>query len=399
MNPRANGAALGALVAVLRAGVATGAQVPTPMLTPLPAPTPLSSGAPGIPRFVADPWWPKPLPGSWMVGQVSGVAVDAQDHVWIIQRPNSLTPSEAGAVQAPPIAECCVPAPPVIEFDGSGTVLRAWGGPTDQYHWPESEHSIYVDHHGDVWVASNGPADHVVLKFTPEGRLLLQIGTAGKTGGSNDTTLLGAPAAIEVDDAANEVYIGDGYVNKRVIVFDATTGAYRRHWGAYGHRPEDRDPGPYDPEAPPAAQFRSPVHAVRIGVDGLVYVADRANDRIQVFTKQGTYVREVFVAKNTRGIGSAWDLAFSRDPDQRYLFVADGTNHKVWILTRKELRIVGAFGRGGRNAGYFGWVHNIAVDSKGDIFTTEVATYGRLQKFTQVGAHPVNGDRPRTATH
>ena len=316
-----------------------------------------------------------------MVGQVSGVAVDRQDHVWIIHRPKSLTPSEAGATQSPPIADCCTPAPPVLEFDRDGRVLRAWGGPSTEYHWPESEHSIYVDRSDNVWVGSNGPSDHVVLKFSTDGRLLLQIGLAGKTGGSNDVALLGAPAAIEVDDAANEVYIGDGYVNRRVIVFDATTAAYKRHWGAYGQQPNDVDPGPYDPAAPPNQQFGTPVHAVRIAHDGLVYVADRSNNRIQVFHKNGRFINEAFVAKNTRGIGSVWDIAFSGDPAQQYLYVADGTNHKVWIIARADMRIVGAFGRGGRNAGYFGWVHNIAVNSSGDVFTSEVATYGRVQKF------------------
>ena len=303
------------------------------MTQSLPAPVPLTTGGPTVPRFEVDAAWPQPMPGNWMVGQVSGVAVDSHDHVWIIHRPASLTPSEAGAAQNPPIADCCTAAPPVLELERDGRVIRAWGGPSSQYHWPESEHSIFVDRRDNVWIGSNGPSDHVVLKFSTDGHLLLQIGVAGKTGGSNDTSLLGAPAAIEVDDAANEVYIGDGYVNRRVIVFDATTGAYKRHWGAYGHRPSDADPGPYDPAAPPDEQFRTPVHAVRIAHDGLVYVADRSNDRIQVFHKDGTFVNEGFVAKNTRGIGSAWDIALSRDPAQQYLYVADGTNHKVWIIT------------------------------------------------------------------
>ena len=347
----------------------------------LPAPVPLSRGAAEVPHFVVDATWPRPMPGNWMVGQVSGVAVDRHDHVWIIHRPRSLTPSEAGAVGTPPAAECCTPAPPVIEFDRDGNVVRAWGGSNSAYHWPESEHTIYVDQQDNVWVASNGPADHVVLKFSVDGQLLLQIGVAGKTGGSNDTTLLGSPAAVEVDPTTNELYVGDGYVNRRVIVFDAATGAYKRHWGAYGHRPDDRDPGPYDPAAAPDSQFRTPVHAVRIAHDGLVYVADRTNDRIQVFHRDGRFVREAFIAPATRGIGSTWDIAFSRDPAQKYLYVADGTNHTVWIVDREHLRVAGAFGRGGRNAGYFGWVHNLAVDSHGNVFTTEVATYGRVQKF------------------
>ena len=348
---------------------------------PLPSPAPLSTGAPGVPRFVVDPNWPKPLPGKSMLGQVSGVAVDGSGNVWIVQRPKSLTPSESGAAQTPPASECCEPAPPVIEFDRDGNVLRAWGGPNDKFHWPDSEHSIYVDGSNNVWMASNGPADHVVLKFTIDGKLLLQLGTAGKTGGSNDTTLLGAPAAIEVDDAANEVYVGNGYVNKRVIVFDATTGRYKRHWGAYGNRPVDTDPGPYDPAAPPDQQFRSPVHAVRLSRDGLVYVADRANDRIQVFTTAGAFQKEAMIAKNTRGIGSVWDIVLSGDPKQQYLFVADGTNQTVWIIERQSLQVVGQFGRGGRNAGYFGWVHNLAIDAAGNVYTTEVGGYNRVQRF------------------
>jgi DNA-binding beta-propeller fold protein YncE len=351
------------------------------MIEPLPVPTALTAGEPGVPRFLVDAAWPKPLPGNWMVGQVPGLAVDRRDHVWVIHRPATLTLSEAGAGDNPSVVECCVPAPPVLEFDPDGHVVRAWGGPSLHRHWPACEHSIHVDGSGHVWIAGNGPSDHVVLKFSPDGHLLSQIGVAGRTGGSNDTTLLGSPAAIEVDDAANEVYIADGYVNRRVIVFDATTGAYKRHWGAYGHRPIDADPGPYNPDAPSGSQFRNPVHAVRLAHDGLVYVADRSSNRIQVFHKDGRFVKEAFIARATRGQGSLWGIAPSHDLAQQYLYVADGANHKVWILSRDDLRVVGAFGRGGRNAGYFGWVHTIAVDSRGDVFTSEVSTYARVQKF------------------
>jgi DNA-binding beta-propeller fold protein YncE len=274
----------------------------------------------------------------------------------------------------------------VIEFDRDGSVIRGWGGPNSQFHWPDSEHSIYVDGSNNVWIGSNGPADHVVLKFSVDGALLLQIGKAGQTGGSNDTTRLGSPAAIEVDDQANEVYIGDGYVNRRVIVFDATTGRYKRHWGAYGNRPVDADPGPYDPAAPRDQQFRTPVHAVRLSRDGLVYVADRANDRIQVFTTAGRFVTEAVIEPKTQGIGSVWDIALSRDAAQQYLFVADGTNQVVWVLARRTLAVLGRFGRGGRNAGYFGWVHNLAIDAAGNIYTTEVGGYNRVQKFTPTSA-------------
>lgn len=351
------------------------------MVESLPTPAPLATGEPGVPRFIVDPAWPKPLPGDWMLGQVSGVAVDRQDHVWVIHRPATLTTSEAGAAHGPAVPECCTPAPPVLELDRQGEVVRAWGGPGAGYHWPVSEHAIHVDGKGHVWIASNGPADHVVLKCSPDGRVLLQIGVAGQTGGSNDTALLGGPAAVEVDDVADEVYIADGYVNRRVVVFDAATGAYRRHWGAYGRRPADVEPDRYDPEASPASQFRNPVHTVRVARDGLVYVGDRTSDRIQVFQRDGRFIQEAVIAGGTRALGSLWDIAFSHDAAQEYLYVADGTNHRVWIVTRQGLRVVGAFGRGGRNAGHFGWVHSLAVDSRGDVFTSEVFTYGRVQRF------------------
>jgi hypothetical protein len=341
--------------------------------------------APRIPQFEADPWWPKPLPDKWILGQVSGIAVDARDHVWILHRPRTLTEREAGAVQKPPISQCCVPAPPVIELDTQGNVVRSWGGPGRGHYWPESEHTIHVDHEGNVWIGSNERNDHVVLKFSPEGALLLQIGQPGKTGGSNDTTLLGRPAGIHVDAEANEVYVADGYGNRRVIVFDAGSGRYKRHWGAYGRRPADDSLGRYDPKAPRAQQFRTPVHAVRVSRDGLVYVADRVNNRIQVFRKSGEFVKEAILAPETLAMGSVWDIALSHDPGQTYLYIPDGTNQKVWILRRSDLSVVGEFGRGGRNAGQFGWVHNLAVDSRGNVYTSEVDIYKRVQKFVLKG--------------
>jgi DNA-binding beta-propeller fold protein YncE len=334
-----------------------------------------------VPQFEVDPWWPKPLPNNWILGQVSGIAIDSRDHVWIVHRPRTLTVREAGAVQTPPISQCCVPAPPVIELDAQGNVVRSWGGPGRGHHWPESEHTIHVDDRGNVWIGSNGRNDQVVLKFSPEGNLRLQIGQPGKTAGSNDTAFLGQPAGIHVDAEANEVYIADGYGNRRIIVFDAETGRYKRHWGAYGRRPNDGDLGPYDPKGPRAQQFRSPVHAVRIARDGLVYVADRVNNRIQVFRKNGQFVKEATLAPETLAMGSVWDLALSHDRAQTYLYVPDGTNQKVWIVRRADLSVAGEFGRGGRNAGYFGWVHNLAVDSRGNVYTSEVDIYKRVQKF------------------
>jgi len=332
-------------------------------------------------RYAVDPFWPKPLPEQWQLGAVAGVAVDQRDHVWIIQRPATLTDDERAASFNPPRAVCCVPAPSVIEFDAYGNVVRGWGMPGNGYDFPKREHGIYVDPQGNVWIAGNHDLDHQVLKFTGDGKFLLQIGKAGQTGGSNDTRLLGKPAHMELDAAANELYIADGYGNRRVIVFDATSGAYKRHWGAYGNRPDDTKTT-YDPAAPPSKQFGSPVHCVRLARDGLVYVCDRENDRIQVFRKSGEFVREFFVAKETRQIGSVWDMVLSTDPEQTYMYVADGGNNLVRVLRRDTGVEVSAFGRNGRMAGQFHWVHNIAIDSKGNIYTAEVDTGKRLQRFT-----------------
>jgi hypothetical protein len=366
---------------------------PLPPQPPAPSPGGTArGGGGGAPQFQVEPFWPRELPNNWTIGQVAGIAVGPNDHIWIVHRPRTITPREAGAAQNPPLSTCCVPAPPVIEFDQEGNVVRAWGGAGSAPYWPRSEHGIHVEPAGNVWIASNAGSDHVVLKFSPEGRFLLQIGRPGQTGGSNDTVRLGQPTAVDVDAAANEVYVSDGYRNRRVIVFDATTGAYKRHWGAYGRRPVDGDtasspvPGtasvwPINYDTTQASPQFTTVHAVRLSRDGLVYVADRINNRIQVFRKNGQFVREAYVARATRAMGAVWDLALSGDSAQAYLFVPDGTNQKVWILKRDDLSVVGSFGRGGRWAGQFGWVHNAALDSRGNLYASEVDVYKRFQKF------------------
>jgi DNA-binding beta-propeller fold protein YncE len=343
------------------------------------------AAAEGTPRLAVDPYWPKPLPNKWILGQIGGVAVDSHDHVWVYQRPRTLTDDERGAALTPPASKCCFPAPPVLEFDQAGNLLQAWGGPGTGYDWPRSEHGIFVDAQDNVWLGGNDKdADHQVLKFTRDGRFLLQIGKAERTEGSNSHTYLGRPAMAVLDEGANELYIADGYKNKRVIVFDAVTGQYKRHWGAYGATPDDADLGPYDPSAPPAKQFRNPVHCVRISHDGLVYVCDRMNDRIQIFHKDGTFVTEFILEPATRFVGSAWDIALSEDPDQNYLYVGDGTNNEIHILLRATGKEVGTFGRQGRYAGEFHWVHAIAIDSQGNVYTGDVDTGKRAQKFRRL---------------
>lgn len=338
-----------------------------------------------VPSFIVDPFWPKPLPNDWLMGQVAGVAVDSKDHIWIIHRPNSLGADEYAPTEEPATGLPYSPAPPVIEFDVEGNVVQAWGGPGQSFEWPVNPHGIFVDHENNVWISGSGVNDHQVLKFREDGTFLLQIGKAGITGGSNDTELLGRPAEFDVDPVTNEVYIADGYLNHRIIVFDAGTGKYLRHWGAYGKKPDDSPQDSYDPKVAPRQQFASPVHAVRIDQDGLVYVCDRLNDRIQVFHKDGRFVKEGFIARETVGNGSAWDIDFSPDPDQTYIYLTDGTNQCVWILRREDLKVAGHFGRIGRYAGQFIWVHSLAVDSEGNIYTTEVYRGKRVQKFTYQG--------------
>jgi hypothetical protein len=336
------------------------------------------------PRYQVDAAWPKPLPNRWGIGQAAGVATDAQDHIWVLHRPRTMTEDERGAALTPPRSECCIPAPSVIEFDQAGNVVQAWGGPAHHPSWPASEHGIYIDPFGFVWIGGNGANDHVLLKFTRAGQFVLQIGVKGETGGSNDTQRLGRPAGLEVDAATHELYVADGYGNRRVIVFDADTGAYKRHWGAYGNRPNDDALPAYRPGQPPLQGFRNPVHCVRLARDGLVYVCDRSNDRIQVFRRDGTYVREFFVATETLGAGSVWDIALLPDRLQSYLLTADGENNHVRLLLRQSGEERGQFGRSGRGAGDFHWVHNIAVDSRGNIYPTEVDTGKRAQRFRLV---------------
>jgi hypothetical protein len=333
------------------------------------------------PRFQVDPSWPKTLPNNWIMGQAAGVAVDAQDHIWVIQRPTSLTNDEKAATLNPPTSKCCAPAPPVMEFDQDGNLVQAWGGPGQGYDWPQQEHGISIDYKGFVWIGGNGEKDGQYLQFTRDGKFVMQIGKSGEQTNSNDTNRLGKPADAEVDPETNEVYIADGYFHHRVIVFDADTGTYKRHWGAYGKKPTDEKLESYNPAS---SQFSNPVHCVKIAKDGLVYVCDRSNNRIQMFRKDGTFVKEFVLEKNTRAAGSVWDLDFWIDPKQTFLFNADGTNNEVRTLARETGEIVGTFGRNGRNAGEFHWVHNIALDSKGNIYTTEVDTGKRAQKFRYV---------------
>jgi DNA-binding beta-propeller fold protein YncE len=350
----------------------------------LAAAPPRQARAEDAPKFQVEPFWPKPLPKNWILGQVAGIAVDKDDHIWIVHRPLTLVDDEKGAMLDPPTSKCCTPAPPVLEFDTDGNLLRGWGGPGEGHDWPKMEHGIFVDNDSNVWLAGNDASDHQILKFTPDGKFLQQIGKAGSTGGSNSETQLGRPAHMQIDEAAHELYVADGYLNRRVLVLDSRTGAYKRHWGAYGHKPNDEKQPPYDPKAPLAQQFANPVHCVRLSNDGLVYVCDRVNDRIQVFRKDGAFMKEFRVEPQTLANGSIWDLVLSEDAGQNFIFIADGTNNQIVTLNRETGEVLTSWGRGGRMAGQFKWVHNIGIDSKGNLYTAEVGFGRRAQKFKRL---------------
>ena len=367
----------------------------------------VQASAVSAPRFEVDPMWPKPLPNHWILGQTIGVSVDANDHVWIIHRAGSLEAGEVHATTKPAAtARCCAPAPPVLEFDQAGNLIASWGGPGQGYNWPDSNHGITVDYKGNVWIGGNGRGpgrpldesqvggvqsftDNMVLKFTQDGKFLMQIGMPSSSKGSNDLANLRLPAKTFIDPKTNEVYVADGYGNHRVIVFDADTGKYKRHWGAYGHKPDDVNLGPYKPSDPPPQQFRNPVHCAELTHDNLLYVCDRVNDRIQVFHPDGSFIKEQFIAKDTLGSGSVWDIAFSKDAQQKYIYLADGENDQVHILDRETLAVLTSFGDGGRQPGEFYGVHSIATDSKGNIYTTETYRGQRVQKFVYRGLAPV----------
>jgi sugar lactone lactonase YvrE len=344
-----------------------------------------STSPAGAPSFKVDPAWPQEMPNQWIMGAVTGVFVDAKGHVWVTHLPETLTEEELYAEQKPPMGTCCHAAPPVLEFDAQGKLVQGWGqGPMDDTsNWPRNPHGIFVDHNDFVWVGTY--MHHRVMKFTRDGKLLMTIGQYDKNAGSNDTTLLGGPAGIWVDPRSNEVFIADGYRNRRVIVFDGATGKYLRHWGAYGAKPDDTER--FDPKTMVSGalpkQF-STVHGLTGSKDGKIYVADRRGNRIQVFDQQGKFLAEKIIAPATLSSGSAFVVVLSPDAQQQWLYLADGTNHKVWILRRSDLEVVGEFGRGGRQVGQFLRPHGMSIDAQGNLYVGEASTGRRVQKFAFV---------------
>lgn len=358
-------------------------------------------GAKGVPIFEVDAKWPQ-LPDNMIMGQVSGIAAGADGHIWVVNRPTSHDESELYAAQTPPQASCCVAAPPVLEFDENGKYIRGWGGPGKGYEWPiadrgfdgprlygdccrpeNGEHGAFVDYKGNFWTGGNAAKTNQILKFTKDGKFLLQIGHEGRSKGSNDTENLNKPTGFGEYRPTNELFVSDGYVNRRVVVYDLDTGAYKRHWGAYGKKPDDAAPRTRSNQIPGPAQFNT-IHGIAVSLDGMVYAADRVNNRVQAFKVDGTFVKEVSSATCLTGAGSAFGVALSGDPQQQFLYVADGCNGRIVILERDTLEKIGQFGRTGRLAGEWYHLHSIATDPKGNIYTGE-SLGKRAQRFVFKG--------------
>ncbi|MBM3779038.1 MAG: hypothetical protein FJW23_12535 [Acidimicrobiia bacterium] len=387
-----------------------------------PAPEGESAGGQQVPIFEVDPLWPKPLPNNWVTGGIVGVGVDADDRVWVMHRPSFIVANERAAADGR-TSLCCYPAPPVLVFDEEGNVVKSWGpqrtfaspgsaivddavADPEWPEWAQSEHGMHIDHKGFVWTGGNGQKDSRLLKFTQEGEFVMAVGGfapygtsgPGHDGGpdSQDLENLNKPAKAVVDPSTNEVYVADGYGNRRVIVFDADTGEYRRHWGAYGNEPDDADPynatrggvdGTYDPDVV-SQQFGRPAHGIIVSRDGRVYVADRTNNRVQAFTTGGTFVAEGFIDRHARGFGSAFDVELSADPAQQFVYVADGMNQRIVVLRRDTLEVVSRFGHGGPYPGGFYAVHALAVDSQGNLYTGETLHGRRVQRWVFKGTRP-----------
>ena len=368
-----------------------------------------------VPWFEPDPYWPKPLPNHWVLAMTIGLDIDKNDNVWVVHRPQTLEQKESYAARKE--ADCCIAAPDVLEFDPAGNLIRKWG--RDQvrgngHDWPSSNHGISVGPDGNIWLDGNGayqprppagsaaqfadtpaPAaaapyaggvpkyhDSFILKFTPDGKYLGQIGKANASKGSLDTDNVRGVAQIRIIPRANELVLADGYGNKRVSVWDAATLKFKRMWGAYGKKPDDAPIPHYDVNSP---QFGNPVHCAQPSNDGLIYVCDRTNNRIQVFKTDGTYLRQHIVKPDTKGDGSVWEIAFSRDPGQKFLYISDGANENIHVFDRASMKELYWFGGGGRQPGQFYAVHSIVTDTKGNIYTTETYRGQRVQKFKYMG--------------
>jgi DNA-binding beta-propeller fold protein YncE len=349
------------------------------------SPTAAQSATGEVPVFEVDPNWPPKLPNNWVLGQTPGIAVDRHDHIWVLHRPRTVP--EAQRAQA---------APPLLEFDADGKFLRAWGGPGTGFDWPDSEHGVYVDHKDNVWVGGSSPtstsltkrSDDILLKFDKDGKFLLQIGGPDKSKGNADTTSVNKPADAFVHRKTNELFVADGYGNRRILVLNPDTGAFKRMWGAFGEKPLDPQPGgrgSFDVEGDGPRQFGGPVHAVKVSNDDRVYVADRQNRRIQVFSLDGKYIAQTFVNRTGPATGSVAGIAFSPDAAQRFMYLADYGNSHVVVMDRKSLNILYQFGIRSAEPGDFQGPHHLAATSKGDLVVAEVSPGNRIQRLRYKG--------------
>ena len=348
-----------------------------------------AQSSPRPPEFEVDAAWPK-VPNGWVLGEVTSVSVDRNDHIWVLHVPQSV-PADSRANAAPP----------VLEFDVDGNLLRSWGGGGDGKPWLGREHGIFVDADDYVWLGGRagwprattpGVSDDMIMKFTMDGELVLQIGMSGASTGNLDTENVHQATDVFVDTERNEVYVADGYGNKRVIVFDSETGEYKRMWGAFGNPPPDTfeanrpTPQPQTtPEGPP--EFGLP-HAIKVSNDGIVYLADRINNRVQLFTREGEFLKQVRLTNEGSDVVPVpAGFAFSPDPAQQFLYVVDSGPMRVVIFDRASMTQVGVVGSRGSNPGEVDIVHHMAVDSKGNLYTAEIVNQRRAQKFVPKSAN------------
>lgn len=334
-----------------------------------------SAKPPVPPQFKVDTSWPKPLPGQWILGQVTGVVVDGQNRIWVLNRPSSIAEDDK--------ATGAVTAPPLVVFDQQGLLVAHWPVGKRGETWPHREHSIAIDSDdGSVWISGNGDDDGFIVKYASDGRFLLRIGTSGPSRGSNDPGQLGRASGLVVNPKSDELFVADGYANRRVIVFDTRTGAYKRHWGAYGRAPVD------GPVSDRASQLLQP-HGIALSRDGIIYVGDRPNNRIQAFSRDGRWLSDIAQRPETGGgtggksgsVGSVWDAALWPRDEGEKLLVLDGSNSEVRITDRDTKAVTGRFGRTGPYPGEFRWAHSIAVDAAGNVYVGEVSNGKRVQRF------------------
>ncbi|MBW8708138.1 MAG: hypothetical protein JF627_02545 [Alphaproteobacteria bacterium] len=354
-----------------------------------------AAAAQTYPKFKFDPTWPKQMPHGYFFGQIAGLTTDSRGNIWVISRPRAIVPQ----LDEPPQEASGVPASSVVEFDAKGNFLRGWGGPfmmseaeRSHFDWPVQEHGIAVDNKDNVWICGNGhdrktgKDDNQCLKFTTDGKFIMQIGHASQSKGSLDTDNLNHAAWPVYYAPANELFIADGYVNRRVIVFDADTGKFKRMWGAYGKAPDDSVPRTRAYEPAPT-QFNL-VHGLTISKDGIVYVADRNNNRVQSFTLDGKFLGEGVVAREIpmEGFGTVNSVALSADKDQRFVYVCEGHRQQVRVLDRKTLKEIpqGTFGHVGQYRDMFLGLHVIITDAQGNLYTGD-GRDGRVLRFNFAG--------------